>query len=244
MFEGKKVRLRALCKDDLPRVREIINDPEVARFLSRGFVFPYRAEDEEVWYAGLDANSATQYAYAIESLGDGALIGVCGIMDIHPVHRNAVAGLFLGRPHWGRGCGTDGLDVLLGLCFEELNLHKVKLQVFDFNERAIRCYERLGFAREGVFREEVFRHGAYRDQIQMALLREDWHRPRGGSRREETFEDVTVEDEIEAAIAEVDDDLYDGPPEDVFPDPKAVKKSAAPPHRRKKARGKPWRGGG
>ena len=51
------------------------------------------------------------------------------------------------------------------------NLHKLKATVFAFNAGAIRCYEKCGFIREGVLRDEIYREGKYHDAIEMALIR-------------------------------------------------------------------------
>lgn len=64
------------------------------------------------------------------------------------------------------------MALLTSFCFREMNLHKVKVSVFDFNAAAIRCYEKCGFVREGVLRGEIFRDGAYRDVVLMAKIAE------------------------------------------------------------------------
>jgi RimJ/RimL family protein N-acetyltransferase len=51
-----------------------------------------------------------------------------------------------------------------------MNLHRVFLRVHADNARGIRCYEKVGFQREGTLRESVFRAGAYRDMVLMSIL--------------------------------------------------------------------------
>lgn len=55
-----------------------------------------------------------------------------------------------------------------------MNINKVKLTVFDFNDRAKRCYEKVGFKVEGILKDEVFRNGKYRDVIQMCIFKKDY----------------------------------------------------------------------
>jgi RimJ/RimL family protein N-acetyltransferase len=50
----------------------------------------------------------------------------------------------------------------------------VELWVFEFNERAIRCYEKLGFIKEGVSREAVYKEGRYCNVVNMGILKEEW----------------------------------------------------------------------
>lgn len=63
---------------------------------------------------------------------------------------------------------------ILRFAFFELNLHRVELEVFDFNPRVIRCYEKAGFRHEGTRRQRLFHDGRYRDAHWMAILRHEF----------------------------------------------------------------------
>lgn len=174
MLQGEKVRLRAYTKDDLPLVRAYLNEIEVGQMLRGGILFPFRPEDEEKWYEALDANSEKEYGFAIETKDDGTYLGGCGVHAIDAKNRVATVGIFLGKEHLEQGYGTDALRVLVDFCFNEVNLNKVRLNVFSFNKRAIRCYEKVGFKREGVLRQEIYRGGEYHDTLVMGILRGEW----------------------------------------------------------------------
>jgi len=73
------------------------------------------------------------------------------------------------------------MRVLLRFIFEQMNINKVKLNVFSFNQRALRMYQKCGFKEEGRLRQELFRDGEYHDIILMGLLREEYQIHRGGS---------------------------------------------------------------
>jgi RimJ/RimL family protein N-acetyltransferase len=74
------------------------------------------------------------------------------------------------KAYWGQGFGTDATRTALAFAFGELNLHRVELEVFDFNPRAMRCYEKAGFRYEGIRRQAFFRNGRYHDIHLMAIL--------------------------------------------------------------------------
>lgn len=57
------------------------------------------------------------------------------------------------------------MSLLCDFCHREMNLHKLKVTVFAFNEPAIRCYEGCGFEREGLLKEELWRDGQYQDVV-------------------------------------------------------------------------------
>lgn len=74
-----------------------------------------------------------------------------------------------------RGVATRLLQWLVTFAFDDLGLHRLELCVFSFNERALRCYERAGFRREGLARDARKASNGYWDLVYMALL-ENWYR--------------------------------------------------------------------
>jgi len=174
MLKGKLVRLREYTKEDLDKVLEYINDPEVKKYLMPGIPFPLRKEDEEKWYQNLDGFSTKSYSFAIETLSKKEYIGGCGINNIDWKNSVASVGIFLGKPHWNKGYGTDAMSILVRFIFNEMNINKIKLSVYSFNKRAIRAYEKVGFKIEGVLREELYREGKYHDVYVMGILKNEW----------------------------------------------------------------------
>ena len=78
------------------------------------------------------------------------------------------------RSYWGKGFGTDAMQIMLRYAFCELNLRSVGLIVFEYNPRAIRSYEKIGFVHEGRIRGAILREGKRWDFLYMGLLREEW----------------------------------------------------------------------
>jgi RimJ/RimL family protein N-acetyltransferase len=74
----------------------------------------------------------------------------------------------------GAGIATQMLRWLTALAFEELGLHRLELLVFSFNAPALACYERIGFAQEGVARQARKGSDGYWDVIHMALLEDSY----------------------------------------------------------------------
>ena len=74
----------------------------------------------------------------------------------------------------GRIYGAEALGLALQFAFQELNLHRVQLTVFSYNQRAIALYEKLGFQREGIFREHLERDGTRFDMYLYGILRPEW----------------------------------------------------------------------
>ncbi len=171
MYEGRLVRLRAFERDDLDANHAFVNDYETVRGMISGIPFPSSVADEQRWLEQQTSYTRGEYQFAIED-GGGDLVGRCGVIRLDWKNRVAEVAIMLGTPYRGRGYGTEAMALLTAFCFREMNLHKVKVSVFDFNAAAIRCYEKCGFVREGVLRGEIFRDGAYRDVVLMAKIAE------------------------------------------------------------------------
>lgn len=171
MIRGNKVRLRAIEQDDIPRFVRWLNDPDVIRFLS--IYQPISTADEIRWFQR-HLESKDDFVYAIET-AEGVHIGNIGLHGLDWKNHNAVLGVFIGeKAYWGLGYGSDAILALLHFAFGEMNLHRVELSVFDFNERAIRCYRKCGFQLEGSRRQALYREGEYHDVLLMSILKAEY----------------------------------------------------------------------
>jgi RimJ/RimL family protein N-acetyltransferase len=102
-------------------------------------------------------------------------IGVTSLINIDTKNRNAECIIDIGeKEYWGKGYDSESLKLLLEYAFKELNLHRVSLRVFSFNERAIHIYNKLGFKKEGVLRESLFRNGKWHDIITIGILKREY----------------------------------------------------------------------
>ncbi len=108
--------------------------------------------------------------FALRAIDDDRLVGMTRLYDIQSHHRTAVLGLGIGREsEWGKGFGTDASKVTIRYGFQELNLYRIWLDVFGYNERAQALYRKLGFTEEGRLREHFERNGRRHDVILMGL---------------------------------------------------------------------------
>ena len=172
-FQGELVRLRALEEQDLLRLNEMLWDPDVSQFLS--MTWPEPLAGTKAWWEGVRRSPSTA-AFAIDTLA-GDLIGVCSLEDVNPRARSAGLGIWIGKPYWDRGYGTDAVRTLCRFGFREMNLQRIGLAVFETNPRGVRAYERVGFKEEGRRRRAHFADGRYIDVIMMGILAEDLVEP-------------------------------------------------------------------
>jgi RimJ/RimL family protein N-acetyltransferase len=116
-----------------------------------------------------------QFAFSIRTIQEDRLIGDVGLDGVLWNHGESFVGIGIGeREYWGRGYGTDAMRLILRYAFSELNLQRVSLNVFEYNSRAIRSYEKIGFVHEGRQRGVLIRDGRRYDLVYMGILREEW----------------------------------------------------------------------
>src|SRR5262249_14422848 len=102
-------------------------------------------------------------------------VGIGGLHKIDSKNRQAAFGILLGvKDEWDHGHGTEATRLIVAYGFATMNLHRIWLHVSEDNARAIRCYEKSGFRREGTLRQDHFRTGRYWDTIVMGLLHNEW----------------------------------------------------------------------
>ncbi len=171
MIQGQKTKLRAIERGDLPVFVRWFNDPEVRQYLL--MYMPMSLAEEEKWFER-QLEDQNNRVFAIETT-DGVHIGNCGLHDFDWKNSKAELGIVIGeKEYWSKGYGSDAVRTLVGFAFGEMNLHRVQLEVYDFNPRALHCYEKCGFQVEGRQREALFRNGSYHDILIMGILREDF----------------------------------------------------------------------
>lgn len=176
-MEGKLVRLRGYELSDLDTVMKWINDEEVTQFLGgKMTTYPISsiAERKFIETVGL-SESSTEKTFVIETLADKRFIGALSFNGIDWMNRHSGVGIMIGdKQYWSRGYGSDAMRVLLRLAFDKLNLHRIWLHVYDYNPRAIASYEKCGFKREGVLREQRFYGGKHHDIVVMGILEDEY----------------------------------------------------------------------
>ena len=170
VIAGEHVYLRPVSRADAtPAYVGWLNDPETTRFME-----PRRDQ--------ATLASVREYIDNVSSRDDAVFLAIClngddrhvGNVKLEPIdrrHRSAILGIMIGdRTARGRGIGTEATTLACRYAFETLGLHRVALGVTVDNLPAIRCYENVGFKREGKQRDAVRRGDTFIDSLWMAIL--------------------------------------------------------------------------
>jgi len=177
LLTGQLVRLAAA---DLQQVAEAYSkwsrDSEFWRLMDSDSSQPHSKRQTAAWFEKWqDKANPNDFYFIIRTLDNDQMIGDIGLDGVSWNHGDAFVGIGIGeRDCWGKGYGTDAMRIILRYAFTELNLWRVSLNVFEYNPRAIRSYEKAGFIHEGRVRQGVNRAGRRWDIIYMGITLEEW----------------------------------------------------------------------
>ncbi|WP_399885169.1 GNAT family N-acetyltransferase [Streptomyces sp. BBFR51] len=177
VLTGDRTVLRPFTEADAERMWEIINDTEVAHFTGAP---PHELTPEVLrdWY-GTRGAQTDRLDLAVTDPAGGEVLGEVVLHDWEPEHRSCTFRTLVGARGRGRGMGTEAVRLIVGHGFEQLGLHRIQLDAYGYNHRALRVYEKVGFVREGVRREAEWRNGAWVDEVLMSVLDHEWAAHRG-----------------------------------------------------------------
>jgi len=174
MLQGKKVKLRPMEMSDIALMDFLVRSGDVLHNLTTWLpISDSLAAKESYFGERIKKGRSTEPQFAITTL-DNTVIGSTGIIQTDFRNSEVMVHIFVGADYTGRGYGTEAMNMLVDFIFMEMNIQRIVLNVFDFNERAISSYKKVGFVEEGRLRQELYRSGKYHDIVQMAVLKEDF----------------------------------------------------------------------
>lgn len=168
---GERVTLRPVQGADAEELFAMVQEPEGKRFT--GTQRSFTLDEIRNWCARV-ALEPDRIDCAITLTENGAYLGEVVLNEIDEVNRCANFRISLKKEVWNHGYGSEAARLLLGYGFGTLGLHRIELEVFAFNTRALRVYEKLGFRLEGRRREALRWEGRYHDALLMGLLEHEF----------------------------------------------------------------------
>lgn len=174
ILQGNRVRLTAISDQDIITMTAWYEDAAYLRLFDARPAAPRTAAMLRADIEGLQ-KSPNDFVFAIKLLGDDTCLGYLEIDGVLWAHGVAGMGIGIGATEQrGQGFGTEAGQLGLRFAFAELNLHRITATVFSYNAASLRMCEKLGFQREGVFREFLRRDGQRHDMILLGLLHHEW----------------------------------------------------------------------
>lgn len=169
-----RLTLRPLKESDVAALFEIHSDPQVMRYWDSPI---WKNDERGRAMVARDLSLTTQdyLRLGIERADSGRLLGTCALWGINAQCRRAEIGYALAARAWGQGYMHEALSALLDYAFTDLNLNRLEVDTDARNERSARLLERLGFSKEGLFRERCIVDGEVSDSAMYGLLQREWN---------------------------------------------------------------------
>ena len=168
-----RLELRPLREADVASLFEIHSDPRAMRYWDA----PIWNNDERgraMVARDLALTTRDYLRLGIKLAAGGRLVGTCAFWGINVQCRRAEVGYILDSQSWGQGYMQEALSALLGYAFTELNLNRIEADTDPRNEPSARLLDRLGFSKEGHFRERCIVDGEVSDAAMYGLLQREW----------------------------------------------------------------------
>lgn len=174
-LHSSRLLLRRFRNDDLATFLAYRNDPDVARYQSWTSYTEREARLLISDMQRLDPGTPGEwFQFAIELQATGKLLGDCTLLIHKEEPRLGEIGYTLAQSYQGKGYASEAIARLLDYAFGELNLHRIIAQLDQRNDRSAALVERLGFRREGAFRQNHWFKGAWADEYLYAMLQAEW----------------------------------------------------------------------
>jgi RimJ/RimL family protein N-acetyltransferase len=150
-----------------------INNPLVNRLTGTQATFTH--EDIVKYVQRQQQPNESRAPFIIALPDDSRAIGEIILMNIDAINRSASVRIAIfSENDFGKGYGSEAMRLVVDYGFRILSLHRIELDVFDFNPRAIHVYEKIGFKQEGIQRDTLFYDGEYHNSILMSILEHEW----------------------------------------------------------------------
>jgi RimJ/RimL family protein N-acetyltransferase len=178
-IHGRLVTLRPFRPGDVEVMAQVLSDPEVRRLTGSVDTTEEakRAEplDERLsqWYATRN-DQPDRLDLAVEDRSTGRLVGEVVLNELDRDALTCNLRVLVGPEGRGRGLGTEAVGLVTAHALETLGLRRVTLEVFEFNPRAQRVYEKVGYTATGVRPGALLFDGVSVAAVEMAVDADTW----------------------------------------------------------------------
>jgi RimJ/RimL family protein N-acetyltransferase len=164
--------LRPWSLEDLNSLVQYANNPNIAKFLTNSFPYPYTEENGKAFIEFANKDKPIRI-FAIDV--NGVAVGGIGIHPQSDIQcKNAELGYWLGEPYWGKGIMSAAIKQAVDFAFQNYDIDRVFARPFGTNISSQRVLEKNNFSFEGKFENTLFKNGEYLDELFYSIRRGQW----------------------------------------------------------------------
>ena len=178
---GDRIILRPFESKDIDDMIKILNEPELKKLTGSvtndNDAKKIMDEDERIrvseWYKTRNVQS-DRLDLATTLKDSNQIIGEVVFNEYDELTNNVNFRALMSQSYSNQGLGSEAIKLFVQYGFEQLNLHKISLEVFSFNPRAEHVYTKIGFKLEGIKREDFKYNGDYIDTKIYGILKSEY----------------------------------------------------------------------
>ena len=170
-LETLDFHLRPSAITDVEAMFTMLSDPESMKYWSDP---PISSMEEavKVLMEDLDSDAkGNSMCWAVTRKGENEMIGKVILFQFSQKNGRAEIGYLLNRKYWRQGVMKQALGAVIEFAFNTLDLHRIEADVDSENIPSIGLLEKMGFEREGLFRDRWRVYGEWQDSVMLALLK-------------------------------------------------------------------------
>lgn len=175
MIKGKLTGLRAIESSDLEQLKDWRNLSEFRRNFRE--VKELNNDTQQKWFQLLQNNLTRDYMFSIVDLKDNNLIGAGGLLYINWIIRSADFSFYIGKDevYIDKDYASDAVKLLLDYGFKNLNLHKIWMELYEFDDKKLDFFQQLfNFKKDGTLRDNCFEDGRYWNSHIISLIETEY----------------------------------------------------------------------
>lgn len=173
-LKGNLIYLKKLDKNYIEEYWEGFNNCDIESMIFTGTQQVFSKTDIENYLENISSDRS-RVDFLIFSKGSNKIIGEVVINDIDRNNRSGNIRIIINKKEdFSKGYGTEAMILALNYGFGMFNLHRIELEAFPFNPRAVHVYEKIGFKREGIRRDGAYYNHKYYDTITMSILEDEF----------------------------------------------------------------------
>jgi RimJ/RimL family protein N-acetyltransferase len=173
MIKGKYIGLRSIDEKDLSQLLAWRNQEDYRQYFRE-----YRElnkTQQSQWLESISQQNSNSLMFSIVGLDTNELLGACGFCYLNLINKNADFSLYIGKDNLyiDDKYAVDTSRTLLKYGFNELGLHRVWAEIYDFDRKKNKLFKQLGFSIDGTHRDTYWHNGKWHNSLFFSMLSTD-----------------------------------------------------------------------
>lgn len=163
---GEKIILREIRESDLELLNKLINDPDINK-MTVGSSKKVSMKEQIKWFKSLKSSADVRFIIANK---DDIPLGTCIINQIDNNNKSCSIGIKLDKSSQGKGIGSEAIQLTIPFIFNRLKMHRIFVEILEYNAASIRLFEKNGFKLEGTHIDAIYKNGKFNNLLTLGLV--------------------------------------------------------------------------